>query len=353
MSTRSSKLLHLDPLSIALEKRKRAEAEAAPIVEEAEPSQPSVISSTSTLSSQPISDSQPNMSSQLTEQPRGGPVSNQLNMSRQPKSSSQLNTSSQISSNLNLLASAPEVRGNIRIPHRYTDHLCRLLKPDEQAVYFQLYRLSWGWNKETCFISNPRLSERSNVPLSSMKRAVAGLLQKGLIEKTGHTNGYGKDQGVEYRVSNMDSQPTQSNQPILSSQPNMGSNKIKNLKTHTHSDSTEPTKDDSQRASRGVGAGSKFSLEECRRFAEHLRATGEGITNPGGYATTIHRTGERDEQIEAYLCPPSPPPQVDASACPDCGGSGWYYPEGKDKGMAKCKHEGLKAVGDIHFPGRT
>jgi hypothetical protein len=32
---------------------------------------------------------------------------------------------------------------------------------------------------------------------------------------------------------------------------------------------------------------------------------------------------------------------VDATACPDCSGVGWYYPEGKEKGMAKCKHVGL------------
>ena len=32
---------------------------------------------------------------------------------------------------------------------------------------------------------------------------------------------------------------------------------------------------------------------------------------------------------------------VDASKCPDCGGSGWWYPEGESKGVAKCKHEKL------------
>jgi hypothetical protein len=45
--------------------------------------------------------------------------------------------------------------------------------------------------------------------------------------------------------------------------------------------------------------GSKFSLEECRRYAESLR--GEGIQNPGGYATAIHRSGEADDRIEAFL----------------------------------------------------
>lgn len=32
---------------------------------------------------------------------------------------------------------------------------------------------------------------------------------------------------------------------------------------------------------------------------------------------------------------------VDTSKCPDCGGSGWWYPDGEAKGVAKCKHEKL------------
>ena len=38
-------------------------------------------------------------------------------------------------------------------------------------------------------------------------------------------------------------------------------------------------------------------------------------------------------------------PSVDASKCPDCGGSGWWYPEGESKGVAKCKHEKLAGEG--------
>jgi hypothetical protein len=34
---------------------------------------------------------------------------------------------------------------------------------------------------------------------------------------------------------------------------------------------------------------------------------------------------------------------ADASKCPDCGGSAWWYPEGEGKGVAKCKHEKLSA----------
>jgi hypothetical protein len=46
---------------------------------------------------------------------------------------------------------------------------------------------------------------------------------------------------------------------------------------------------------------------------------------------------------------------VDASKCPDCGGSGWWYPEGEGKGVAKCKHESLRepSGGQIPTPGAT
>ncbi len=36
----------------------------------------------------------------------------------------------------------------------------------------------------------------------------------------------------------------------------------------------------------------------------------------------------------------------DASDCPDCSGSGWWYPEGPERGVAKCKHEQIKREGN-------
>ena len=35
-------------------------------------------------------------------------------------------------------------------------------------------------------------------------------------------------------------------------------------------------------------------------------------------------------------------PAIDVSQCSDCAGVGWYYPEGKEKGMARCRHLSLK-----------
>ena len=48
---------------------------------------------------------------------------------------------------------------------------------------------------------------------------------------------------------------------------------------------------------------------------------------------------DREEQ-EA----PAAKPGLDASKCPDCGGSGWWYPDGQERGVAKCKHGNLKSA---------
>jgi len=95
-----------------------------------------------------------------------------------------------------------------------------------------------------------------------------------------------------------------------------------------------------------VGVGSRFSLAECRRYAEHLNSTGQGITNPGGYATKIHRSGEADDLIAAFLEPAESTKLIDTSQCPDCHGTGFWEPGGAGKGVAKCKHERLRAAED-------
>ena len=166
----------------------------------------------------------------------------------------------------NLLDAIPEVRGHTQLPHRYTDHLPRWLSADEQAVYIQLYRLSWGWGNEICFISNPKLSERSGVPETSMRRAVKKLIGKRLIEKTDRRFG-GAEQGIEYRVFTLDRLTNQDRATNKNSPSSMAPNKERILKENF---------------------------------------------------------------------------KVDASHCPDCMGTGFYYPEGTAKGVKRCEHRKLR-----------
>ncbi|HEX8474867.1 MAG TPA: hypothetical protein VF666_12620 [Pyrinomonadaceae bacterium] len=37
---------------------------------------------------------------------------------------------------------------------------------------------------------------------------------------------------------------------------------------------------------------------------------------------------------------------IDASKCPDCGATGWWYPNGPDKGVARCTHRKLRTQDD-------
>jgi hypothetical protein len=99
-----------------------------------------------------------------------------------------------------------------------------------------------------------------------------------------------------------------------------------------------------------AGNKSKFSIEICRRYADHLHKTNQGITNPGGYATTIQRTGEADALIEKFLIPPPKHDSTPPNACPDCKGTGYWYPQGTEKGVARCRHENL--VRDANSEGK-
>ncbi len=122
--------------------------------------------------------------------------------------------------------------------------------------------------------------------------------------------------------------------------PSIEKNTEKKTQGKTHTQHSVP------RATHGVGVGSKFSLEECKQYASHLQSTGQGITNPGGYALTIYRSGEVDDFIEDFLtkqAQTSMSNAVDIGQCPDCRGTGFWYPKGTEMGVAKCKHERLTA----------
>lgn len=104
------------------------------------------------------------------------------------------------------------------------------------------------------------------------------------------------------------------------------------------------TRDPETDAALAARRGSRFSLEECRRYAEHLHRTGQGIVNPGGFAMAIYRSGMADELVAEFLEPERRKgAEIDASRCPDCHGTGFYYPEGPEKGVVKCRHERLRA----------
>jgi hypothetical protein len=103
-------------------------------------------------------------------------------------------------------------------------------------------------------------------------------------------------------------------------------------------DYTQTTQKPHTQKEPGVSVASRFTLKECRKYAESLRA--DGITNPGGYATKIYRSGEADELIEAFANEPKATATaraVNHASCPRCFGSGMELVEGKKgKGAKRC-----------------
>ena len=299
--------------------------------------QPEAIQTSPSILDSPSTTDSPTTQDRLSKTPPIARPMDSLSTTDSPATLDRLSTEDNLESNFK--RSLPEKAGRLDLPHRYTDHACSLLSPDEQAVYLQLYRLSWGWGKDTCFISNPRLSERSNVPETTLRRVVKKLVAKKLAEILDRKFGSQREQGIVYRVSKLDSPSTADSPPTMDRLSAVAPNKVNTQKENTQTQ-------DAPAAS--VRVGSKFTIEECRRYAKHLQSTGQGINNPGGYATTIHRTGEADLLIERFLHPEeaNTSSTFDTSQCPDCNGTGFYYPQGVEGGVARCRHERLGREGE-------
>jgi hypothetical protein len=96
---------------------------------------------------------------------------------------------------------------------------------------------------------------------------------------------------------------------------------------------------------------SRYTFEECLAYAEHLHKTKQGVNTPPAFAKKILATGSDDELITAFIEAHkqketgwSLPPGVKASDCPDCHGTGYFYPGENAKGVARCKHLKLRGV---------
>lgn len=235
-------------------------------------------------------------------------------------------------------AESARVRGHLRVPNEILYNILPTLKPSEAIVLLRLYALSHGFQKNTCTVSLDKLASGCNLSRTQTRVCVRNLERKKLIKGQGtdNTNSQKELRGLHFEVrlppaTRAEIAPHTKSAPRVETTPN----KEKTIKETTQTQDAPVV---------GVRGGSKFTIEECRKYAQYLQATGQGINNPGGYATTIHRTGEADMLIESFLRPaaPSPPSNVDTSQCPDCHGTGFFYPKGVEGGVARCKHDQLR-----------
>jgi hypothetical protein len=233
---------------------------------------------------------------------------------------------------------------HLRTPHEITDGILPTLKPGCQVVLMRLYRLSAGFGSNTCHVSLPKLASTCNISETQIRVFLKDLERRKLIKRLSVdlANKIQSERGVTFEVL----------LPRLATMKNVAGAKSVGGAEFTGGAKTEPNKVNTQKENTqtpelppaGVRVGSRFTIEECRKYAKHLQSTGQGINNPGGYATTIQRTGEADMLIESFLHPESiaPSSNLDTARCPDCHGTGFYYPQGDESGVARCKHEQLK-----------
>jgi hypothetical protein len=224
-----------------------------------------------------------------------------------------------------------------RIPNEVFEDILPTLRTSEQSVLLRLYRLTWGFQKDTCHVSMGRLGKSCNLSPRQVTTCVQALEKRRLIKRL-HVDLHNKNQlerGVTFQMLLPQAARAKFAAPanISPAAKSAAGEEIADNKVNTQKENTQTQE--------GVRVGSKFTLEECRRYAQHLRSTGQGINNPGGYATTIHRTGEADALIEAFLNPTPTQALVDVNQCPDCQGTGFYYPKGIEQGVAKCQHAKL------------
>lgn len=226
-----------------------------------------------------------------------------------------------------LPANAP----HLRFPYEVLDKVLPTLKPGPRAVCERLYRLSAGFDTDECVVSIGKLASSCNIGETQIRQYLRELETKRLIRRLGDdiANRNLEARGIKFKVLLPRMPPARNRTGSESGRGSVS----EPIKVNTQKENTQ--------TQNVVSVNSPFSLEECRRYANHLKQTGQGITNPGGYATKIFRSGEADAFIEAFLNPQAP---LDISQCLDCRGSNFIYidPSNHDKGVRPCKHEALK-----------
>ena len=104
-----------------------------------------------------------------------------------------------------ILADHPQVQLQVSPASNFTkldndvsDYLTPLQSIYEQVVYYRMYRLSWGYQRNACLIGYRHLAKDCGISKSSVRRAITGLIDKGHIQELETRNE--KLKGTIYRV---------------------------------------------------------------------------------------------------------------------------------------------------------
>lgn len=252
-----------------------------------------------------------------------------------------------------------------RKANEVVDQLDRELTPAESKVFDHLIRLSVGFNKDWCQVRISTLQERTGYRSDkTVRAAINGLIIKGRIARRTHHN---NPLGDEYQIR---SYSGNTEVPEYRSTPAENTQVLESKITgQLNTDVKEKNLVDDDAALAGLISILKDATKQVTGREpspsehERWRELGEVLTTELKIAaarTTIssvpaflsehlrRRLWKKDKQQlseesradtnESKLLSQS----IDVSKCPDCGGSSMYYPEGYEKGVAKCTHKRLR-----------
>ena len=263
----------------------------------------------------------------------------------------------------------PEYRGTA-VPERKfykkaneaADRLDRNLTPAESKVFEQIVRLTVGFNLDERQVRVSVLQERTGYGSDkTVRSALQGLERKGVIARIGRPNNSG---GITYKILTYSGTgvPEYSGTPVeTTAVPRVeitGELKTE-LKRQNTDDEAAPLALALAQAERelcGKVTSDSSKWEDLADILVKELKIAAGRTNvssvPAFLAEHLRRRLWKKEKFQleveaAEQKASAPAKKVDASKCPDCFGASMWYPEGFDKGVARCLHSKLTGETDI------
>ena len=242
----------------------------------------------------------------------------------------------------------PSTTPHFRFAYEVLDKTLSKLDPYPRTVLLRLYRLAAGWNSETCHVSIGKLSEHCKIGATKIRACLRTLESDGYIKRISIdvSNKNQNERGVTFKVLLPRIAPSRGAPPAFNeggahgAPPSQGEpNKEKAFKENT------PTQKQPLEAVSARG-GSRFSLKQCIEYAKHRKTLDPNNRSADAVGRKLHETGREDELIAEWLNAREVS-KPDISQCPDCNGTGMYYPNGFGKGgVKKCCHPKLKETLD-------
>jgi len=106
-------------------------------------------------------------------------------------------------------------KGFITVPTHLLDDLAKTLTPTEWTLYLRLFRLSYGWHKDTCIVGLEALSQATNIGRTVLRETLKSLQNRKLIQVI-ETINTKELKGTKYRIFTLTENNTVSKSDMVS-----------------------------------------------------------------------------------------------------------------------------------------